>query len=95
MLLKLTATPGKLWVIGVYVELNKNPSNLLKLELCVFLLHYFDSFKRKLDTNYHQYHDTIFSDVVLVVIERKFSKWSFAAMEMQFKMGDGALRLCC
>lgn len=81
-------------MIDVYVELNKSPSNLLKLELCVFLLHCFDSFNKKLDTNYH-YHDTIFSNVVLVVIETKFYKWSFAAMEMQFKMGNGALGLCC
>ena len=54
-----SGTYEKLWMVGTCIELNKTLLNLPKLEVCISLLHYFDSFNRKLDTNFHQYHDVI------------------------------------
>lgn len=67
-------------MISACVELNKIVLGLVTLMLYISLLYCFDFFNRMLDPNDY-YHDIIFSDVVLVIIERSFYKCNTAGIK--------------
>lgn len=60
---------GKLWVISAYIELNQILPSLLKLRLCISYYIISIPLIKKLHTKDDHYDDTIFLDIVLVIIE--------------------------